>query len=334
MRICLVTPAPAGSRKGNRVTAERWAGFLRQLGHPVRVEQRYSGRQCDLMVALHARRSYPSISRYRRRFPRGHLVVALTGTDLYSDLHSSPRARESIVLADRLVLLQPAGVADLTEEARPKARVIYQSVSAPPRPAARAARGPWAGSQFRVCVLGHLRPVKDPFRTAMAVRRLPPASRIAVLHVGDALTGAMAERARREEARNSRYHWLGELARGQALEVLASSHLLALTSRMEGGANVISEAVVASVPVIASRIPGSVGLLGEEYPGYFPMGDTARLAALLRRVEQDRDFYGALRTWCNGLRPLFEPDRELRAWRNLLAELDEETARPVGQAVI
>jgi glycosyltransferase involved in cell wall biosynthesis len=140
-------------------------------------------------------------------------------------------------------------------------------------------------------VLGHLRPVKDPFRTAEAARLLPASSRIRVLHAGAALSPAMEHQARAEEAINSRYRWLEDLPRWKALRLLARSRLLVLTSLMEGGANTISEAIAAGVPVLASRIPGSVGLLGTQYPGYFPVGDTAALAALLTRAETDTKFY-------------------------------------------
>ncbi len=149
-----------------------------------------------------------------------------------------------------------------------------------------------------MCVLGHLRPVKDPFRTALAARLLPASSRVRVLHLGAALSEEMAERARQEAAANPRYRWLGELPRWRALRVLGRCRLLALTSEMEGGANAISEAAALSVPVIASRIGGSVGLLGADYPGYFPVGDTAALARLLERAETDTRFYRTLRRGC------------------------------------
>ena len=226
MNICLITPAPAGSRKGNRVTAQRWARLLRELGHRVRVRQEYQGERCDLLVALHAGRSAPSIRRFRDLHPEGPLVVALTGTDLYDQIHTLPEARRSLELASRLVLLQPLGVAELPESVRGRARVIYQSVPPPrfhvrPRPGA-----------FEVCVLGHLRPVKDPFRTARAARLLPSDSRVRVLHLGAALSPEMAEEARAEAARNPRYRWLGELPRWRALRVLARCRLLVLTSKL------------------------------------------------------------------------------------------------------
>jgi glycosyltransferase involved in cell wall biosynthesis len=75
------------------------------------------------------------------------------------------------------------------------------------------------------------------------------------------------------------------------------------------------------VPVLATRIPGSVGILGPEYPGYFPVGDTEALAALLWRAETDRDFRAALRAHIRRLRPLVSPARERRGWRALLEEL-------------
>ena len=315
MKISLITPAPAHSRKGNRVTALRWARILRELGHRVSISERYEGGHRDLMVALHARRSFASVDRFRREHPDRPLVLAMTGTDLYRDIHIDAQARESLALADRLIVLQPMGIAELPEPFRAKARVIYQSVERTGGPVVKAKE------RFNVCVLGHLRPVKDPFRTAEAARLLPAASRIRVLHVGGALSEDMAERARGEAAENPRYRWLGELPRWRAGRVLARSHLLSLTSEMEGGANVISEALAAGVPIIASRISGTIGLLGPDYPGYFPVGDTCALAELLFRAETDSRFYEELSDWCARLASLVDPARERHAWKALLEEL-------------
>jgi putative glycosyltransferase (TIGR04348 family) len=328
MNICLVTPAPSGSLKGNRVTAERWAGLLSELGHRVEIASEYRGADCDLLIALHAFRSHASIRRFRAARPSAPLVVGLTGTDLYGDIHTRPDAMESLGLATRLVLLQPLGRAVLPAAVQDKARVIFQSVRLPPAlPASPltlalspGGRG-WGEGGFEVCVLGHLRPVKDPLRTALAARLLPATSRIQVLHVGGALSEELAEDARAEESRNRRYHWLGELPQGEALGVLSRCRLLALTSASEGGANVISEAVVAGVPVISSHIAGSIGLLGEDYPGYFPVGDTQALANLLWRAETDTEFYNTLRDCGARLRPLFDPAREKQSWEDLLREL-------------
>ena len=100
-RIAIVTPARAGTRNGNRHTAQRWAAHLRAAGHRVSVDTAWNGRPCDLLVALHARRSHESILDYRKQSPTGPLVVVLTGTDLYKDLPASRTARRSAFWASR-----------------------------------------------------------------------------------------------------------------------------------------------------------------------------------------------------------------------------------------
>jgi putative glycosyltransferase (TIGR04348 family) len=315
MRIRMITPAPPRSRSGNRATAARWAAILRGLGHRVEVSVDYHGQPADLMVALHAWRSAAAIQRFATESPGCPLVVALTGTDAYRFTLSDPQTTlRSVALADRLVGLHERIADTVPPEARAKVRVIYQSAVPIPR------RAP-AKREFRVCVSGHLREEKDPLRPAYAVRGLPAGSRLRVDHYGMAHTPEWAEAATAEMAANPRYRWHGEVSHARVRRAYASAHLLALPSRMEGGANVVSEAVVAGLPVVASRIPGSVGLLGEDYPGFYPVEDTDALRALLLRAETDAAFYRQLEQGCAARRPLFTPERERAGWEDLLREL-------------
>lgn len=315
MNIFMACPAPPRSRKGNRVTASRWARILRDLGHRLTIDRNYHGSPCDLMVALHARRSFEAIALFKRLFPDKPLIVALTGTDLYRDIRSNRSAQRSLELADRLVVLQRLGREELPAPLRGKCRVIYQSAE-PSR-----VRPKQSTRFFDISVLGHLRHEKDPLRVALALRHVPADSRIRVTHAGQALSQFWKARALNAGRRDSRYRWIGEVARAKARRILARSRLLILTSRMEGGANVISEALAEGVPILASRIPGSEGMLGIRYPGFFPVGDSRELARLLERAESDARFYKRLKNWCDRLAPLVEPAREQAAWQRLLAEL-------------
>jgi putative glycosyltransferase (TIGR04348 family) len=306
--ICIVTPARPGARNGNRHTAQRWAGFLRQSGHRVAVMVEWDGKPCDLLLALHARRSHPSILEYRKQFPAGPLVVTLTGTDLYGDLPASRAARQSMDLADKVIVLQEDALHFLTPKIRKKSHVVYQSAA----PSVRHT----PPSRFRVTVAGHLREVKDPFRAARALAYLD--QDLEVLQIGDALTPQMKKKALSFAKRDPRYRWLGGRTHRQTLGWIARSHLLIVSSVMEGGANVIAEAARIGTPVLASRVSGNIGMLGRNHPGYFPLFDERKLATLIELAASDPAFYRRLRRAMATRRALFAPAAEKRALRDAL----------------
>jgi putative glycosyltransferase (TIGR04348 family) len=269
---------------------------------------------CDLLIALHAVKSATAAD-----FKRTHLdrpaVVALTGTDIFQDGAPADTLTETLRVSDRILALQRHMATAVPAEHRHKVRVVFQSF-APPHPLPQP-----RSDQFEVCVLGHLRDVKDPFLTAKAVRSLPAESRIKVVHVGGALEPEFAELAQREQAANPRYEWLGEVPRDEAVRTLARCRILVMSSKAEGGPSAVSEAVACGVPVLSTPTSGVVGLLGEAYPGYFPVGDCGALKTLLLRCERDAAFLGELRAAGDAVRPLIAPATERAAWAGLLTEL-------------
>jgi glycosyltransferase involved in cell wall biosynthesis len=130
--------------------------------------------------------------------------------------------------------------------------------------------------------------------------------------------------------RNPRYLWRGDRPRAQVRRLLGRAQAMVLSSLSEGGANVISEAVAAGLPVLSSRIDGSVGLLGRGYPGYFPVGDTAALARLLRRLETNPNFLARLRRAIARRAHLFRPAREKAAWQALIREIAPKSRPAAG----
>ena len=314
MKIALVMPANAANRSGNRHTAARWRNFLRELGHRVRLCTEWSGGDADTMIALHARKSAPSILRFNRERPGYPLIVALTGTDLYRDIRESADAKRSLALATRLIVLQPQGRRELNPALRKKTRVVYQSADV------RLVHKP-CKSRFRVAVVGHLREEKDPFCAARALCHLDAATRVEIVHVGEALGTGMRVQAQAAIKREPRYRWLGGRPHGTAMHWLASSHVLVVSSVMEGGANVICEAARIGVPVLASRIAGNIGMLGGDYRGYFPLFDDKALARLVERCRCDDAFYAGLKDSISERRELFAPHAERAALAGILAGL-------------
>jgi glycosyltransferase involved in cell wall biosynthesis len=62
-------------------------------------------------------------------------------------------------------------------------------------------------------------------------------------------------------------------------------------------------------------------MLGEDYAGYFPLGDEAALADLMLRAETDPAYLTLLQRQCAARAPLFLPEREAAAVRALIEEL-------------
>lgn len=309
-RIALITPARASANNGNWQTTARWSRFLADLAC-VSVQNEWDGQPADLMIALHARRSASSIARYAELGKP--LVVVLTGTDLYRDIRTDESARQSLESATRLVVLQSAGLEELSGAQRDKCVVIEQSSPALPRLPARA-------ETFDLALVGHMRAEKDPL-TAMRALALLPDPRLRLRCVGrhdDPDTGPLAMQMARDDPR---IELLGPMSHDETRDLVRGSRLLLLPSIMEGGANVLIEAVTSDTPVLASRIPGSVGLLGAQYPGYFPVGDAAALADLIDRSQQDPAWLERLAAHGRQRADLFDPARERRLLRQLVSDL-------------
>jgi glycosyltransferase involved in cell wall biosynthesis len=160
--------------------------------------------------------------------------------------------------------------------------------------------------------------VKDPLLTLRALQHVD--ADVEVIQLGELL-----EKELEPKTPDRRYRWLGSVSHGRALKWLASSHAMVISSRMEGGANVVCEALRIGVPVLASRIPGNVGLLGERYAGYFPVGDERALARL---IEKDRSFYEKLKRQIAPLRAMVAPRNEARSLIATFASLPRSRPSP------
>ncbi|WP_025496269.1 selenoneine biosynthesis selenosugar synthase SenB [Burkholderia cenocepacia] len=319
--VAIISPALRKANNGNWQTAHRWSRFLR-ADYEVTLAAEWHADSCAdtlpaCLIALHARRSAESIARFAETCPERPLVVVLTGTDLYRDILTDASALRSLDLATHLVVLQDEGPDELSAAHRAKCRVLYQSA-----PACRSAAA--HRDTFDVVLVGHMRAEKDPLTPMRALSLLPVDSRVCLTHIGSALDDAYLRAAQALRARAwpgvRRYVWLENLPHGETRRRIGQSQAMVISSVMEGGANVIIEAVTSGVPVLASRIPGNVGMLGRDYDGYFPPGDAEQLALLLERASRDASFLAQLRQQCGARAPLFAPEREHAEVIKLVAE--------------
>jgi putative glycosyltransferase (TIGR04348 family) len=287
--------------------------MLRDRYRPI-VQTAWNGEPADAMIALHARRSAESIARFHERSGGRRMAVVLTGTDLYKDLPESREAAASLDRASRVVVLQDDALRLLAAKWKRKAEVIFQS-------APLLARRAKPRGRLDCVVVGHLREEKDPRTLFEALRRIPPELAIRIRHIGAPLDAALGEAARALAQDDPRYRYSGALSHGLTRAAIQRAHVLVHPSVVEGGANVIVEAITAGTPVIASRISGNVGMLGRIYPGLFEPRDAGDLARRLVRALEDPRELPCLRSACERRKRLFRPQAEAASIRALAAAL-------------
>jgi putative glycosyltransferase (TIGR04348 family) len=312
--VCLVTPALSDANNGNWQTARRWAHML--SGHyRVRIAQAWTGKSPedtadDGLLALHARRSADAVAAWARQRPGQPLVLALTGTDLYRDILSDASAQRSLRAAQRLIVLQDQGPLALPAALRERCRVVLQSST-------RRKTLEKTQAHLRAVMVGHLREEKSPHTLFEAAHALRADEGIWLDHIGGPLDAALGQTAQATMASCPHYRWLGGLPHEATRRRIQRAHVLVHPSRMEGGAHVIMEAVLSGTPVLASRVPGNVGMLGSGYAGYFEPGDAAGLVGLLREARKGlgkpRGLLARLQSQCAARAALFDPAVERAA---------------------
>jgi putative glycosyltransferase (TIGR04348 family) len=292
----------------------RWQSFLKKLGHEVQISNHWSGKNTDALIVLHAYRSHASIIQFRKLYPHHPIILIMTGTDLYRDMPSHPEVLKSMEMSDAIIVLQSAAMTMIPKHLQAKTHVIYQSTKSVKRKALLK-------KSFLISVIGHLRPEKDPFCTPESLKYLRPESKIQVSHLGKAMSPEMKSLAKAYNKELKNYRWLDELSHSETLQQLSRSHLMVISSLMEGGAHVVTEAIAIGVPVIASDIPGNRGLLGDDYPGYYPVGDAKSLALMLQKTEFEPAFYKSLEAHIKKRVRYAQPSAEKRSIKSLTESL-------------
>ena len=313
-KVVIVSPALASANNGNWQTARRYANML-SARCSVRIAQEWDGAATDdILIALHARRSYTSIAAWHAARGSNGLLVILTGTDLYRDIRHDAQAQQSLIWAARLVVLQEAGLAELPADLRNKAQVLFQSTTT-------RQTLPKTKRHTRAVMVGHLRSEKSPQTFFETAALLAKHSDIELRHIGGEHDMALAQQAHRTASQYINYQFLGARDHEQTRRYIQRSHVLVHASVMEGGAHVIMEALCSGVPVLASRIAGNIGMLGEGYAGFFTVDDAHDLARLLLKFRNEPAFVAQLQKQCAARAPLFDPAHERNGLITIVQDL-------------
>lgn len=317
--VLIHSPFPRQDSQGNSTTADRLEKILRSGGLSVALEEEwYNGCEAGCLVALNARRSAGAVEEFRDACPEGKVVIVLTGTDINHPemAHADSVTRQTMQAADRLVILHEGSLVKVPADLQERCDIIYPSVDLP----AGLQHQPNDGDGFEVIMAGNVRAEKN-LPTAMdACALLPEDSPISVQVYGDG-EGALAQKMLAVTASSAPFLWKGKAEHAVLIDKMAHADLLLNSSTQEGGANAICEAICLGLPVVASRIPGNVGMLGEDYKGYFTSNDAESLAEVLLRCATDGGFYQVLVDQVNDRALWFDYAEESRRWLQLVNKM-------------
>lgn len=312
MHIIISSAYSLDSQKGNSITAQRIAKLLELAGHNTEAVCSGTLPVSDVLIALHATKTLHHSRSFKRQNPRGNLIIYLTGTDLYRELPAgNPEFFEALEIADSLVVSQPTSLHSIPAAYRHKSHVVTASVDLPEITPVTSPEQP------SLALVGHLRSVKNPFLLTHALALLPDLA-VQAYSIGESREEAMSATARKWEQREPRYQWLGNLPHSTTLGWMQKVTATLNTSHLEGGANSVAESIVLGTPVLASRIEGNVGMLGDDYLGYFTPNSPTELAALIQRTLTDSDFLNTLKEQTVKRQALFSTESEVQGWLALL----------------
>lgn len=280
--VRLLIPDDVPATAGNVVSASRLAACLAALGWDASV--RRAGEAAPpppgtLIHALHAVRAGTRALQLARGVG-APLVVTLTGTDMGA---AAAELSEVLQAADAVVVYHEAARAEL--RGRLPALTTPVEVIPPGVPLPPTARPP-RGDALVFLLPGGIRPVKDPLFALEPLRRLhaslPQVRFVLCGPVRDADFGA-GVLARLDAIPWARY--AGEVPHDEMAEMYADAAVVLNTSRSEGLANAVLEAMACGRAVLASDIPGNRAAIRHGVDGllYRDAGDflacSARLAA-------------------------------------------------------
>jgi glycosyltransferase involved in cell wall biosynthesis len=312
VHILVSSAYPLSSPKGNSITAKRIASLLSSAGHIAEAINTDMPPAADVMIALHATKALAASRRFKTQSPNSKLIIYLTGTDLYKDQPTNnPEFFEALSLADTLVISQPASLDSIPNCYKAKTSLVpasvllpaVQHVSPPPSPS--------------IALVGHLRPVKNPFLMNQALAQLS-ALDVHAYTLGAALEPNMINEVNRWQKEDSRFKWLDDVAHAKTLSWMSQVNFTLNTSHSEGGSNAVTESIMLGTPVLASSIEGNVGLLGRNYLGYFEPGCSEELAKLINRALTDQDFSNDLALQIKELQPRFSAQKETDGWLSII----------------
>jgi len=312
MKVTISSPYATDSLHGNTVSAIRIAGILEESGHVAEVIQ--SGdpivEDTGALIALHARKSHASVVAMKQQSPKSKIILYLTGTDLYEDIpNGCPLAIESLEIADTIVVSQEASQKSVPATYQQKTKVVYNSIILPKL-------APVERELDLFVIASHLRAVKQPFLAAEALRLSGESVRVKLM--GAEIDSGAADFARKLNQSDSRFEWLGEQNYEQTLTWMKRSLATINTSIAEGGANSIGESIALGRPVLATRIEGNVGMLGENYDGYFAPDSPAELASLIKKICHDKSYQAHLEQQVLDQSAKYSRENERKGWLALL----------------